>query len=223
MKNIGIQRFAALLFVLTLTTSSLVAGTYAKYTQVVTGAGEARVAKFAFNLKDGTGTFTQSQVGEATFNIFSYTDTGVYNDGVNVEKFIAPGTTGTFTLTIENLSEVDVTAAFALTETNAGNIPIYYTVGAEPQRYSAVLTGTYDTDKTYGNLAALKTAMETAVAGTLEATDGVTPTTASVTLKWTWAFETAGTGQSDSLDTALGLAGTATVKLTIATTVTQVD
>jgi len=222
MKKNWAFRLAGLAIVMTLVTSSLVAGTYAKYTQAVTGAATVRVAKFAFNLKDGTGTFTQAQSGEAAFDIFSYTDSGVYDDGSD-GTFIAPGTTGSLALEVENLSEVDVTATFALTETNAGSVPLYYTLGADTQRYSAVLTGGYDGGGTYQGLAALQSALATA-AGTLQASDGTTPTEITLTLNWIWAFETAGTGQSDALDTALGVNATPpTVKLAIATTVTQKD
>ena len=224
MNRSWVSKFAGLVLVLTLITTSLVAGTYAKYVTEVTGSDTARVAKFAFNLNAGSKTFNQSDTTEVDFDIFSYTDSGVYNNGVasGGAIIIAPDTAGSIPLEVENLSEVDVTVAFGLTETNAGSIPIYYTLDAGGQRYSDILTGTYDTTQTYQDLDALETAMKTA-ATKLEASDGTTATALTFTLNWAWAYESAGTQQTDSADTTLGEAGTATVKLAIAVTVTQAD
>ena len=214
-------KLAGLAIMLTLISSSLVSGTYAKYVKEVTGSDTARVAKFAFNLKDGTNTVTQSQVGEAAFDIFSLAaDSGLYDNGSG-GTFIAPGTTGDFALTVENLSEVDVEASFVFTETNNDDVPVYYTIGADTQRYSSVLTGSYGTES-YEDMAAFATAMSTAT-GTLDASDGTTATTKTVTVSWTWAFETAGTGQADTTDTALGIGGNASVTLAVAVTIAQID
>ena len=219
MKKNWVLRLGLLAMVLTLVTMPMVSSTYAKYTSSVTGSDTARVAKFAFNIKDGEETIGSQGSLTGTYDIFTYTDDGVYNNGVNTQKIIAPGTTGSIPITVENRSEVDVAVTFVLTETNAGGIPVYYTVGAATQRYSAVLTGTYGTG-TYESLSDLATAM---AGTTLQATNGTTPTTVTYTLHWTWAFDTAGTNQTDALDTALGMAATATVALQIATTVTQIN
>ncbi len=219
MKKSGLSmKLAAITLVMTMITASLVSGTYSKYTQQVTATDTVRVAKFAFNLKDtgGAHVLTQSSSSGA-IDIFKHTDAGVYGSGST--KIIAPGTTGTLNFTVENLSEVKVGATFVLTETNDSNIPIYYTLGSNPQRYSAKLTGTYS-GGTYASLSALQSAMAIA---SINASDGTTPVTNTVDLKWTWAFDSAGTGQTDSADTALGIGGTATVTLAIQTTVTQLD
>jgi hypothetical protein len=77
-------------------------------------------------------------------------------------------------------------------------VPIYYTIGDNPQRYSSVLTGSYtDGDDRYADMAAFEAAMA-AETGVLEATDGTVATKKTVTVNWTWAFESAGTGQSDA-------------------------
>lgn len=225
MKRNRIFWLFAVVLVLTMVSTSLVSGTFAKYTKQVSATDTARVAKFAFDLSDGTNTLDEATAAPVSIDLFDTVDAGLYDDGTD-GTFIAPGTTGSVVLSLDNLSEVDITVAFALTETNAGNIPIYYTIGAGTQRYSAVLSGDYvvsvDT-LTYQTLAQMQTALN-ALAGTVQASDGTTAVSlADITLNWTWAFETAGTGQSDTLDTALGVAGTATVKLDIACTVTQVD
>jgi hypothetical protein len=224
MKKNWALRLASMALVLSLVTMSLVSGTFAKYAKAVTGNDMARAAKFAFNLTDADDNVIATQASDtATFPIFNYTDAGVFNNGVNgAEKFIAPGTTGTFALTVENLSEVDVTLVLNLAETNDGDIPVYYTISAAPdaQRYSSVLTGSY-TDGTYQDLTALAAALSSA---TLEASNGATATTADYTLNWVWAFDSAGTGQTDISDTAIGTAGTLpTVQLSVTATVTQVN
>ncbi|MDX9871491.1 MAG: hypothetical protein RBT41_03605 [Clostridia bacterium] len=221
MKNLP-AKLLVLAVMATLITTTLVSGTFAKYVKGITAEDTVRVAKFAFNLTDGTTAFAdQSASSTVAVDVFKTTDAGLYDDG-DEGTFIAPGTAGSFTLEVENLSEVDVTASFGLNETNTGSIPVYYTIGAAEQRYSAVLTGAYTggAGGTYQNL----TALATALSGLdLEATDGATATTGSKELHWVWEFNADGTGQSDTTDTALGIDGDAEIILTVATTVTQKD
>ena len=225
-KNFAL-RLGVLTLIMTIISISLASGTYAKYVKQVSGSETVRVSKFAFNLFDGTNTLTE-QTLTGDYDIFSYTDSGVYANGVNGDKFIAPGTTGEIDLEVQNLSEVKVAATFALTETNNGaltpKIPIYYTYGADTQRYSTVLTGGYTGGGTYKTIAELATAMATA--GTaIDASDGTAPESVPYVLHWTWAFATAGTQQTDANDTALGISYTTPPEITlaIATTVTQID
>lgn len=218
MKNLPVK-LAVLAIMITLITGTLVSGTFAKYVQGISGTDSVRVAKFAFNLTDGTSTADQDDE-TMTMDIFSTTDDGIYNNGSG-GTFIAPGTSGSFVLEVENLSEVNVALTFDMVETNTSNIPIYYTIGEDTQRYSSVLTGGYgEGDEEYNDLSELASV----VGATLQADDGEAPgTTAAYNLNWTWAFSSAGTGQSDAGDTALGKDGTAQVSLSITATVTQVD
>lgn len=235
MRKDVLVRLAGLAIMLTLISSALVSGTYAKYTQAVTGSDTARVAKFAFNLTSGTTTATQSQVGEASFDIFSTTDGGLYNSGAGA-SFIAPGTTGTLELDVNNLSEVKVSVAFALAETftnmpdGVEKIPLYYTIEGDPQRYSDTLVGVYDDpDTSYKTLAELGSALATS----LPASNGTVAESRRFTLNWTWPFaaQAGVTGQSDLDDTALGiavatagsLAAAPSVKLAVTVTVSQID
>lgn len=236
-KNIA-ARLGVLALVLTLVTSSLVSGTYSKYTSQVTGNDTARVAKFAFNVKDGTAADTLSTATQThVFNIFSYsaTDSGVYTSAVGLDgkKLVAPGTTGKLALEVDNQSEVAVTAAFTLTEANTSKIPIYYTYSggtAPTQRYSdALVTKTY-TPGGSGDTGIYKplSDLASAMAASLPATDGTAAnqTSKTYTLNWVWSFDQATTSatQSDSDDTTLGTMATLpTVNLSVATTVTQSD
>ncbi len=222
-KNLA-TRLGVMALVLTLVTSSLVSGTYSKYVQTATGTDSARVAKFAFNLTPSNGTTLSQATSSGIYDVFHYADTGVFGNGLNSGKFIAPGTTGAFTLTVNNLSEVNVNVAFAIT--NVTTIPVYYTYpgGTVPtQRYSSVLTGAYTgtVPGTYKALTVLSTDMSGAA---LAASNGTLATTKAYTLNWCWDFNNdAAGGGGDSVDTALGVAGTATDALSIATTVTQSD
>jgi len=225
-KNLA-ARLGVLALVLTLVTSSLVSGTYSKYVTTTTGTDSARVAKFLFNLTPSNGATLTQATTTGIYDVFHYTDSGVYNNGLNgAAKFIAPGTTGAFTLTVNNLSEVKVIPTFAIT--NVTTIPVYYTypAGTVPtQRYSSVLTGAYTGTPagTYQDLTALTTAMNTGVTA-LAASDGATATTKAFVLNWCWDFTpNAAGGQTDTIDTTLGIAGTATDALSIGVTVTQVD
>lgn len=219
-KNL-IARLGVLALVFTLVTTTLVSGTYSKYVTQVTGSDTARVAKFAFNLSDSKGGVAHTQaVTTGTFNIFDNTDAGVFINTTNIgsdgKKLIAPGTTGTVTFSVSNSSEVKVTQLFAISETNTGNIPVYYTY--KTKNYSSILTGT----GIDGNLAALATALTTD-STTLAATNGTAGTAATYVIGWTWDFAGIKTGQADATDTTLGIAGSATVALNITATVTQSD
>lgn len=211
-------RLVVLVAVMTLITASLVSGTFAKYTTEVSGTDTVRVAKFAFDVSEGS---TDMNTTGTAIDIFSMAP----DDGVTTSPagIIAPGTTGSFALDLSNTSEVDVDVAFTLTETNPSDVPVYYLYNT--QRYSDVLTGAYTGDNagTYQTIAQLATAMEAAAAGLSEATDGVTASELTYALTWVWAFDSAGSGQSDEADTALGLAGTPEITLEITCTATQAD
>ncbi|MDD4565831.1 MAG: hypothetical protein PHE79_10205, partial [Eubacteriales bacterium] len=196
-----------------------VSGTFAKYTTAVSGKDTVRVAKFDVAVGDGATTFTTG----TAIDIFTMAaDTGVSSVTADGKKIIAPGTTGDFTIEIENKSEVAVGIDLTLSETNAGNVPIYYVY--DGKRYSSKLTGAYTGDDagSYANLAAL----EAAIATDLEipaTANGVAAAPYEAELDWFWAFESAGAGQTDVSDTTLGTAGTAEVTLTITVTATQLD
>lgn len=218
MKKNWAARLVVLVAVLTLITASLVSGTFAKYTTEVSGTDTVRVAKFEFDIAEGSTDINTTGTAIDIFTIAA--DSGVTTSPAGI---IAPGTTGDFTIDLSNTSEVDVDVVFTLTETNPSDVPVYYLYGT--QRYSDVLTGAYtgDNNGSYAALSELATDMQTAAAGLSEATDGVTASELTYNLTWVWAFESAGTGQTDEDDTALGLAGTPEVTLEITCTATQAD
>lgn len=103
----------------------LVSGTYAKYTSSAKGTATATVAKWAFNVGD-TDIATSETV---TFDLFST----VKDEDGSVEEdvaagVVAPGTSGEFTLKLQNTSDVEAQYAIDYTVTNANNVPIQYSV-----------------------------------------------------------------------------------------------
>ncbi len=121
-KNI-FKKLAILAMVLTLATTSLVAGTYAKYTTTITGTDTARVAKFDVTAMGAT-------AGIATFNLFAtINDTlnGEVETDVSGSKLIAPGTTGSFDIVLVNNSEVTVQYEISFTG-DLKTVPLQFSI-----------------------------------------------------------------------------------------------
>lgn len=209
MKKNVMMRMASCLLVAVLLTTCVISGTFAKYTSTATGSDIATVAKWSIKVID-TEIAATTDVENLYFNLFdTINDTNNTADETNVsDNLIAPGTAGSFEFKVKNDSEVNAKYSVTLTETNASNIPLQYSVdGTEWKDSIAELSMTDLTDN--------------------EINIGVEET---VTVYWRWVFEGttngAHAGQIDATDTALGIAGqgtapTVTIKLSI--TVTQID
>ncbi len=199
MKKSKTMRAASFLLVLTLMTSCFVGSTFAKYTSTGSGEDTARVAKWDIQLEGAAMTET------FTFNLFDYTDTNVDVNGSGSEKVIAPGTQGSFTIDLQNKSEVTAQYTIDYTVTNNSNIPVEYSID----------NGTTWT-KDLGDVTTPVTL----------SMDASTPT--EVNVQWRWAF-TGGTStnftssQTDTSDTSLGKVGTATITVQAKITVDQVN
>ena len=209
MKKNRTLRVSALLLALTLITTCFVGGTFAKYTSSTTGNDVATVAKWSFKVNGAEFATTSPQT--LSFNLFdTINDTGDTDDETDVaDTKIAPGTAGKFALTVKNDSEVNATYSVALTETNASNVPLQYSVDGTTWKDSIadVAMSAY-TDKAI-------------------AMNGGTDT---VTVYWRWVFEGGSVGhagQTDGTDTALGIAAqeasVPSVQITANVTATQVD
>lgn len=134
-----------------------------------------------------------------TFELFDtlYEEDCVTPENHVSEGAIAPGTGGSFTLKIENLSQVDAELTVVLTENNENSIPIQYSNDLSDWHDDLSFLQDMFTD--------FFLERETGIAGT--------------TVYWRWCYtdsDTAHFGQTDDTDTALGfLALTEDVKLTI--------
>ena len=185
MKKNRMMRLASILLVCVLLTTSVISGTFAKYTTTVTNSDTARVAAWGF------GTTTTLD-----FDLFSSS----YNDSVvssNSDKVIAPGTTQSETIKLNYAGtsgkaapEVDYTIKLAVDDANTNidqsildNTAITWTFGST--------TGTWEQVKTAIN------------AYTQDVEANALPDLANtgVTISWTWEFEKAG---NDATDTAMG-------------------
>lgn len=192
-------RLVALLVITLTFTMCFVSGTFAKYVSSATGSDTGRVAKWVINV-GSTNIATTDAFTFDLFNTVNDTKDGNPEGDVKVgasETIIAPGTTGSFRIDIENKSEVNAEYEVAFTVTNASAIPVEFS--------------TNGTDwKTYNDISELNVA-KTNIA--------MTNGEASVTMYWRWVFESG----NDNNDTDLGKVGTATLTVTANVTATQVD
>ena len=209
MKKNRMMRLASILLVCVLLTTSVISGTFAKYTSTATASDTARVAKWSIEVN---GTDIAVNNPTITFDLFNTVlDTNGGQKERNVaegtdETIIAPGTKGSFELKIENSSEVTAKYAVDFSVTNVSGIPIQYSLDNSEWKMTI---DDIDVTETQINMDETKT----------------------VKVYWKWAFESdnvSGNQQSDPIDTTLGIKAddmqtnpSITVSATI--TATQVD
>lgn len=221
MKKNKMMRTASGLLVATLLSTSIIAGTFAKYTSSASGSDSARVAKWEVTYQNtATGSQEVSLTGSPTnlsVTLFDYTDGNVAVKGAqNDTKVIAPGTEGSFSFKVTSKSEVAAKTSVTLTETNDSKIPIEY--GLKPTD-GDVTTWVKADDNGKINLTMDKTFPASA------ASSNVTET---YTVCWRWAFTgdesiNYTSNQTNSTDTTLGIKGTDTVTVNLAITAEQVN
>ena len=192
-------RLVAVLAVLMMFTMCFVGGTFAKYTSSATGSDTATVAKWDIRV-NGSEIATSDTF---TFDLFqTITDsdlTSAENDIAPADgSIIAPGTSGKFSIAIQNLSQVNAEYAIDYTVTNAGNIPVEFSTNGT--------NWTTDIDELDVNDVAIRLGTDT-----------------TVTVQWRWRFEDSNVEQGDIIDTNLGKVGTATLTVSAKVTATQVD
>ncbi|HPF18187.1 MAG TPA: hypothetical protein PLY08_01230 [Bacillota bacterium] len=191
MNRSWVSKFAGLVLVLTLITTSLVAGTYAKYVTEVSGSDTVTVAKWSAVVDEST------TAGAITFDLFDTSaDTGV------VDGLIAPGTEGSFALNYNTtgtqvahnlLISMDVAAAIETVDnfafySDASHTAELVASGGAIQLLNADFAAGTTTDGAINVYWAWP--FENAPGGTLndaaDTVDGVTPVTgAAVTLNFT--------------------------------------
>lgn len=213
-------------FALTLITLCLLSSTWAKYIDTRTGTDTARVAKFDFDLKNGSDNITTN----TDLKLFKTAYQGVGANAAKntvynaTDKLIAPGTAGSFALTLTNRSEVSISVEFAITlaGTGATDIPVVFTYDGSNYTNVNYGTKTVGGQTMAGDLTALATAINNNIV--IHPEDGTQ--TLTVTIGWFWAFEpTQGATeyQTNEMDTLIGKAGTDTLTVNVACTVAQVD
>ena len=127
-KKIYTMRIAAGVMTAALLSTCAISSTFAKYTTAQTGTDSARVAKWDIrinseSMKTATTTFV--------FDLFNTTydsDSSYTVKSSGTDNVIAPGTTGSFALVINNRSEVTATYEIDYTVTNSASIPVEFSV-----------------------------------------------------------------------------------------------
>ena len=238
MRKNKMMRTASGLLVATLLTTSVISGTFAKYTTEATGRDSARVAKFGVEIT-AHGTMFADEYDTDDQDVAATITKSVVRSGVE-DAVVAPGTKGDLAnATITGKPEVAVRVTYEpklklegwkLSDNSTEYCPIVFTVGDETYG----LTGMKDAKGTEvknasTTIAELETAVEDAIAAYsadyAPNTDLATiDTDGYVHVSWNWAYENE---NADEKDTYLGdkaAAGDAsTVELSVKTTVTQID
>lgn len=245
MRKNKMMRTASGLLVATLLTTSVISGTFAKYTTAASGTDSARVAKFGVTITTTGDMFKDEYAtdgtGVATAGIITKS---VITSGADGDAVVAPGTKGTLTkATIKGKPEVAVRVAYEpeLTLTgwkavdNTNNTTEYCPIVFKVNGETYGLTGMRDAaGNEVTNKSASTAALETAVENAIKAyskdyapnTDLSGKTGEYIDVSWEWAFDK----NDDAKDTHLGdcAADTDTtndskVELSVKTTVTQID
>ncbi len=208
------MRIASVLLVAVLLSTSVISGTFAKYTTTGTGSDTARVAKWGVTVTATGTTFAKA---------YDTDDNSATVKSASEEKVVAPGTKGTMVATeMTGTPEVSVAISFEGKVTlnnwidSAGNFycPLVITVAGEKFDGLQCSSAKELIDKIE---AKIKGQGFTCHAGS-DMENMVAPS-----VIWEWPFET----QNDAKDTYLGnqaANGTVpTISISLTTTVTQVD
>lgn len=232
-----LMKASAFLLVSTMATSCFVGSTFAKYVSEGEGSDSARVAKWGVKV-EVTGDGFKTKYGKDDYNSNVDGNTVISS---TTEKVVAPGTKGTFggvkiTGTPEVAVKVETTADVELSGWNVANdggfyCPLKFTVGEK------TINGLDYSKDTAGGESSFEYAIKDAIqeATTKEVAAGTDLSTVGdgITYSWEWPFE-GSTGkvanQDDELDTILGdnaadgdTGNDPTIKITVKTTVTQID
>lgn len=232
-----LMKASAFLLVSTMATSCFVGSTFAKYVSEGKGEDSARVAKWGVKVEvEGDGFKTSYGKNDYLSNVEGNTVISSTE-----EKVVAPGTKGTFGgVKISGKPEVAVkvetTATVDLSGWNVANdggfyCPLKFTIGEK------TINGLdYSKDTAGGESSfeyAIKDAIQKATTKELEANTDLSEVGDGITYSWEWPFEgSTGTAaiQDDILDTKLGdnaadgdTGNDPTIKITVKTTVTQID
>lgn len=194
-KDNKLVKFTIFVLLITIVAICLVSGTFAKYTSKVSGKDTAIVAKWDIELNDNKIMETDT----VSFDLFkSVNDTNVKKETEEGKpSIIAPGTTGSFVLKVENLSQVTAKYSIAF-ETTETTIPLKFAVGTVDE--NTVWKDSIEDLNVTDDVIAIDAEAET------------------VTVNWKWDFE----GGRDEADTNLGITPE-TVTVTATLTATQVD
>ena len=234
-KNVTL-RAAAVLFALALITSCFVGGTFAKYVTNGTGTDTARVAKFGVTVT-ANGTMFATKYKTDTPNVAGTIAESVISSGAvkNIDNVVAPGTKGEM-LSMKRSGQPEVAVQVTYTPTielndewKDANDNFYCPLQIKVNGTSVEGHGFTDKQEFVDAIKAAILAYEknnvVYPANTALSTVGDN----ALAITWAWPFESmdkAG-NSNDARDTYLGdqaaKGHAATIKISVTTTVTQVD
>ncbi len=202
MQKNKMMRTASVLLVAVLLSTCAISGTFAKYTTTQTVTDSARVAKWDIDFdadNNASKTFAFDLFNTVYEADGTSVETDVANNTTDGKTVIAPGTGGSFTISLKNLSEVS--AKYSITySVTANNVPLEFTTVKSGQ-WKSTIDSVTDQDL----------AMNAS-----QSTD--------TTIYWRWAFTDGQDNNRDSEDTKLGAnANLPEVTVTATVTVEQVD
>ena len=213
MKKNKTMRLAAILLVCVLLTTSVISGTFAKYTTTVGSEDSARVAKWGF----GT-----SEINITNLFANAYGDTV---KGQNGEKVIAPGTAGYASFKFENSLDAGPEVAYTFKVDTTGS-SIADEIVANGHITWALVTGTEEA--VYGTFADLLAKIE-ALDGdeTYDVNEIPAMVDKEYTILWQWTFNNDNDGNAtatnDSYLGNLAVSNDLIANLKITITATQID
>ena len=203
MKKNRMMRLASVLLVCVLLTTSVISGTFAKYTTSNDAQDEARVAYWGFD--------AAASITFDLFDVKSNGDTGVLKDGL-----LAPGTARTINFEFINAKDDNRApeVAYELTVSADGS-------EAPSEELDAQIVWIYNGDE-YENWADFIEAIENTSAqyGPGELPDFLKAGETN-TVGWAWEFEDGSDTEDTELGNAAGEDGTIDVKLVLTVTIDQ--
>lgn len=189
MKKNRTMRVAVLMLALALVTCCFVGSTFAKYTSTAGGSDSVKVAKWEIGVTDTTTPEATSVditgSNSITFDLFNtIKDTDDSAETDVKAGLIAPGTQGSFSYEIANLSEVNAKYSLTYAITNESNVPLQFRLSED--------------DEWTTNLASLNVSDQAI---------GMENGEAAVVVYWQWAYGDVADLKDDTDDTDLGILG----------------
>jgi hypothetical protein len=203
-------RIAALLLVLSLISTVMISGTFAKYTSTYAGQDTALVAKWSFE-----GFISQDPEGEtAELPLFGHLYDQHINQKAGDDYIIAPGVSGEFVVEMEYLADVDADVTIEIEEgdDNPTNpeVPMEYSVDSGANwvtldGLAEALVAAITTNDEYEGAVLDEFAGEQDAVGfrlLKSDVDETDPVEISETVQWQWVYDVS--GEQDKADTAFG-------------------
>lgn len=223
MKKNRMMRLASVLLVLTLLSTSVISGTFAKYVTSDTASDTARVAKFGVVVTGSGSLFSKTYKDVANGNVPG-TDANLTVVSSDTNKLVAPGTKSsdaglTFAVTgqpevkvavkvevADTMKDVFLKANTGLPDMTTGNATDTFDNDADyyPVKYTLTQTTTGGTNILVAGktLTEVKAALED-LTKTYDANTDLAANVGTLKLTWEWEFDDAG-HTHDQQDTLLG-------------------